>query len=143
MEQAKWLEERREEAVKSGAYLSGADLYRANLSGANLSGANLSGADLYGADLYRAYLSGAYLYGAKLVGERPVLMIGPVGSRAAYLTAFVTDQGVKVTTGCFSGNLTEFRDAVQKKHAGTKNGEEYMSAIGMIETHARIWNPCV
>ena len=90
-----------------------------------------------------AVKSGANLSGAKLVGERPVLMIGPVGSRAAYLTAFVTDQGVKVTTGCFSGNLTEFRDAVQKKHAGTKNGEEYMSAIGMIETHARIWNPCV
>ena len=110
----------------SGAYLSDADLRGANLRCANLSGADLRDADLRdadlsGADLRGAYLSdaylrganlsgadlrGAYLRGAKLVGDRPVLMIGPVGSRSDYLTAYVTDAGVRVRAGCFSDRST-------------------------------------
>ena len=118
-------------AVKSGAYLSGA-----YLSGAYLSGAYLGGADLSG-----AYLGGADLSGNKLVGNRPVLQIGPVGSRANYLVAYLTDAGVVIRAGCFSGTLAEFRDACARTHGDGIHGREYAAAVQMIEAHAALWAP--
>ena len=111
--------------------------------GADLRGADLRSADLCGAYLRHAYLRGAYLRGAKLVGDRPVLMIGPVGSRSDYLTAYVTDAGVRVRAGCFFGSLDAFRAAVAKTHGDSNHGREYAAAISLIETHAAIWTPAV
>ena len=136
----------------SGAYLSGANLSGAYLSGAYLSGANLSGANLSGANLSRANLSRANLIGAnliganlgggkKLIGIRPVLTIGPIGSRADYLTAYITDAGVMVKAGCFFGSLDEFSAAVAKTHGETDHAKEYEVAVLMIDAHAAIWTP--
>ena len=111
--------------------------------GADLSGAYLSDAYLRGANLSDADLRGANLRGAKLVGDRPVLMIGPVGSRSDYLTAYVTDAGVRVRAGCFFGSLDAFRAAVAKTHGDSNHGREYAAAISLIETHAAIWTPAV
>ena len=58
---------------------------RAYLSRANLSGANLSG---------------AYPTGRKITAERN-WMIGPIGSRASYCTAYATDKGLRFRAGCF------------------------------------------
>ena len=130
------------------ADLYGADLRRADLRGANLyvadlRGADLRGADLRGADLGGAKLGGAKLGGANLVGSRPVMQIGPIGSRADYLIAVVTTDGVRVTAGCFSGSLDEFRAAVESTHGYSEHGRDYRAAIAMIEAHAEIWTPAV
>ena len=88
-----------EKAVKDDANLYGATLCGANLRGADLYGATLCGANLYDANLYGAPLCGANLRGAdlcgadmdgkaKLMGDRPVLMVGPIGSRCDYMTAY-------------------------------------------------------
>ena len=137
----------------SGANLGGANLGGANLSGANLSGANLGGANLRCADLRDANLGGAHLGGAdlrgadlgynKLIGASPILMIGPIGSRSDYLTAYITDNGVMVRTGCFFGSLDKFRAAVAETHGDSNHGREYAAAISLIETHAAIWTPAV
>jgi hypothetical protein len=136
-------------AVQGGADLSGADLSGADLSGADLGGADLRWADLrwadlYGADLGEAKLRGAdlgeaKLGGANLFGSRPVMQIGPIGSRADYLIAVVTTDGVRVTAGCFSGTLDEFRAAVESTHGDSEHGRDYRAAIAMIEAHAEIW----
>ena len=144
------------------AYLAGANLAGANLAGANLAdayladaylaGANLADANLadaYLADAYlaRANLVGAYLAGANgkklvLVGNRPVLQIGALGSRRAQLSAYLTDDGVYVRTGCFFGPLEGFRAAVRETHGAIGlHAEEYGAAIVMIEHHARLWTP--
>jgi hypothetical protein len=115
---------------------------RAALENATRERAYLRGADLGGADL-----RGAYLGGGKdapklvLVGQRPILSIGPIGSRSDYLLAFLTDEGVHVRAGCFFGALEEFRAAVQETHAGNDHGREYAAAIVMIKAHAAIWMP--
>jgi Pentapeptide repeats (8 copies) len=127
----------------SGADLGGADLSSANLRGANLSGANLSSANLSSANLSGADFGGAYLSGAKLVGTRPILQIGPLGSRADYLVAYFTDTGVRIRAGCFFGSLEEFSAAVVKTHGESDYGREYAAAISMIEAHAAIWTPAV
>ncbi len=141
-------------AYLSGAYLSGADLSGADLRGADLSGADLRGADLRGADLRRAYLSGAdlrgadlrdaYLRGAKmgdtaLIGARPILQIGPIGSRSDYLVSHITEAGVMICAGCFFGTLDDFRAAVSDTHGDTVHGREYAAAIAMIDAHAALW----
>ncbi len=147
-----------EAAVKSradlsGAYLGGANLSSADLSGADLRGANLSSADLSGAylrgaNLSSADLSGAYLGGAKLqhndtdlslVGERPVLQLGPMGSRSDYLLAFITDHGVYVRAGCFWDTLAKFAAAVKETHGTNEHALEYKAAITLIKTHAKLW----
>ena len=119
-----------EAAVKAGAnlrdaYLDGADLGGADLDGADLDGANLRGANLRGANLRGAYLGGAYLGGAylrganlrgaylggakvgagddeaALAGSRPIVQIGPIGSRNDWLLVFwCGDAGVRISAGC-------------------------------------------
>ena len=149
-----------EKAVKDhadliGAYLSGADLRGANLSGANLSGAdlrgadligadligaNLSGADLIGAELIGAYLSGANLSGGeKLIGDRPAFVIGPIGSRCDYLTAYLTDKGARLRAGCFFGDVDTFRAKLEAEHSDNDHAAEYRAALVLIEKHAEIW----
>ena len=125
-----------------GAYLSRADLRGANLCGADLRDADLRGANLSGADLRGANLCGADLGGGKkLVGDRPVLTIGPIGSRSDYLQAYVTDAGVMVRAGCFFGARDEFEAAVKKTHGDRAHGREYVAALALIDAHARLWTP--
>ena len=129
-----------------GANLGGANLYGADLRGANLYGANLGGADLRGADLYGADLRGANLGGAnlgetfgKLIAGRPFFQCGPIGSRSDYLQSFITDKGIVIKAGCFTGFLDAFVAAVEKTHGDSDHGKEYAMAVLMIEAHAAIW----
>ena len=108
-------------------------LEKATQSGANLRGVDLGGADLGGANLGETL--------GKLTGERPFFQCGPIGSRSDYLLAFITDKGIAVKAGCFSGMLDEFRAAVEKTHGDTDHGKEYQMAMLMIEAHAAIWMP--
>ena len=92
-------------AYLAGASLSGADLRDADLRGADLRGASLSGADLRGADLRDADLDGAKVGAgddeAALAGSRPIVQIGPIGSRNDWLTVFwCGDADVRISTGC-------------------------------------------
>ena len=129
-----------EHAVKSCADLRCANLRGADLSGAYLYGANLSGADLRCANLRGADLSGALIdANVRLVGRRPVLQIGPIGSRSDWMIAFVTDHGVRLRTGCFFGTVDQFRARLTNSDDMTR--EEYTAALGLVEAHARLWTP--
>jgi hypothetical protein len=148
-----------EAAVSAGAYLAGAYLAHANLTGANLARTNLAGAylartNLTGVNLARtnlaranlagAYLTGAYLTGAEeLVGERPVLQIGPLGSRCAYLIAYLTDKGVRIRAGCWFGARADFESRVIAKYGDNVHGREYRAALALIDAHAELWTPKV
>ena len=87
------------------ANLADANLARANLADANLAGANLADANLAGANLAGANLDGAKVGAgddeAALAGSRPIVQIGPIGSRNDWLTVFwCGDAGVRISTGC-------------------------------------------
>ena len=84
------LKEAAEAAVKACANLRDANLAGANLRGANLRGANLAGAKVGGGGDE-----------ATLVGSRPVVQIGPIGSRNDWLLVFwCGDAGVRISAGC-------------------------------------------
>jgi hypothetical protein len=130
-----------ESAVKGDANLDGANLRVANLRGANLDGANLVGANLDGANLGGAYLGGAYLGVNKLIGDLPILMNGPSGSRADYLTAYLTDAGLYLRAGCFFGDRATFEAALSETHGDNNHAREYRAALALIDAHAEIWTP--
>lgn len=116
---------------------------KANLRGANLRGADLGGADLGGANLSGANLRGADLSGKKLVGQRPFLQIGPIGSRCDYFTASLTDAGVHLVAGCFSGDIEKFEAALEEEHGDNQHAKEYRAALVLVKAHAEIWTPAV
>ena len=146
-----------EAAVISRANLTDANLTDACLAGANLPGACLAGANLTDANLTDANLTDACLAGANLTGawltcadggtitavsERPLLTLGPLGSRHDHLRAWLTDAGVYIRTGCFWDTLPKFKSAVKKTHGTTTvHAKEYALAIKLIEAHARMWKP--
>jgi len=136
----------------SGADLSGADLSRANLYGTNLSGADLYGADLSGADLSRADLSRVNLYGTNLSranlsganlsgadlsrakGIKDIIQIGPIGSRKSYLIAIKNDKDeIKITAGCWTGTLEEFKKRVKEVHKNNDHAKHYKLACELIK----------
>ncbi len=123
----------------AGAYLDRANLAGANLARANLDGANLAGAYLAGANLDGANLAGANLDGAYLAGKRPIFQIGPIGSRSAYLVAHLTDKGVALKTGCFTGSVSEFEAKLQAEHGDNNHAQEYRAALALINKHAELW----
>ena len=109
-------------AVRDGAYLDGA-----NLDGAYLDGAYLGGASLGGANLRGANLGGD----TKLTGPRPIVMMGPIGSRNDTLTVFRTDAGLRVQTGCFFGTDAEFLAGVAETHGDSRHGSDYRAALAL------------
>jgi len=129
-----------------GANLCGADLRDAGLWGANLCGADLRSANLRDADLWEANLRGADLRGAKitetltLVGQRPVIAIGPIGSRSDIFFAYVTDGGLYVRAGCFFDTASEFERAVSDTHSDGPHAKEYTTALALACVHYEIWS---
>ena len=142
----------------SRANLTGADLARANLTGAdltdahlssvNLTGATLTGATLTGADLSGADLADATLADAKagagddeavLVGSRPIVKIGPIGSRNDWLLVFwCGDAGVRISTGC-QQQITEayFLERLAEAHGEGEqaniHAQHYLEALAFAK----------
>ena len=116
---------------------TGEVLYECDTPEGMESGLIMRDADLRYADLRDANLR----EGKKLVGDRPVLTIGPIGSRYGYLTAYITESGVYVRAGCFFDTLDLFVDAVLTRHGDNKHGREYLAAVELIKAHAAIWMP--
>ena len=121
-----------------GANLRDANLIGANLTDADLRDANLGGADLGGADLIGATVDDS---GSLLVGTRPIIVVGPIGSRSDYCTGFITDHGLRIRAGCFYDSVDEFELAVRKTHGKKCHAIEYAAAVSFIRTHAAIWTP--
>jgi hypothetical protein len=114
-----------EQAVKAGASLDYASLVGARLVGASLVGASLVGASLVGASLVGARLVGDLI----LAGKKPVLEIGPLGSRNARLLVVETNKGRRIIAGCFRGTVDEFLAKVKTTHGDNEHGRAYRAAI--------------
>jgi len=130
-------------AVKNRASLDGARLVGARLDGASLVGARLDGARLDGARLDGASLDGASLDdGSTLTGNRPIFMLGPIGSASRTFAAYCTLQGLRLRAGCFFGTREQFLAQLNKTHGtDSAHAREYMAALAMIDAHVALWSP--
>ena len=130
------------------ALLSNADLSGANLACADLRGANLRCADLSNADLRCANLSGANLRnvvladGSRVVNESSVIQLGPIGSRRAYLTVYITDKGLRFDTGCQRQITREvFECRLAQEHGENEFAKEYRAALVFLDALVEIRTP--
>ena len=102
---------------------------------ANLCDADLCGADLRGADLGGAKV-GAGDDEAALAGSRPVVQIGPIGSRDDWLLVFwCGDAGVRISTGC-QNQITEGRFLERLAYAHGEGEQANIHAQHYIEALA-------
>lgn len=89
-------------------------------------------AEVYGdAEVY----GNAEVYGdAWVSGDADFLLIGRIGSRAAFTTFFKNKSGgIQVACGCFLGTLAEFREKVKETHGDSKHAKMYNLAADMAE----------
>lgn len=84
-------------------------------------------------------MSGADLNGKKLIGVRPMFTIGPIGSRADNISAYLTDSGVMIRAGCFFDTRSKFELALDAEHGDNDHAQEYRAALVLIDKHAEIW----
>jgi len=76
--------------------------------------------------------------GRALRQSRPVVLIGPIGSRNAMLSVYqCEDGGQLIRTGCFLGSPAELRAAVSQTHPNGQYADEYAAALAMIDSLAK------
>lgn len=76
---------------------------------------------------------------AEVSGVRTIFWIGGIGSRNGTTTFFACkDKKVRVSCGCFYGDLDEFAAKVQETHGDNDHAKVYMLAIEMAKTRIRI-----
>ena len=83
-----------------------------------------------------AWVSGnAMVSGDAMVDKTgAIFWVGAVGSRNDTTTFFKCNDGkVRVTCGCFFGDLTEFAEKVNETHGDNEHGKVYMLAIEMAK----------
>ena len=73
----------------------------------------------------------AWVFGdAKLAKSSDYLLIGPIGSRAAFMTWTRSDNCI--ATGCFRGTIKEFLAAVRETHGDNEHAQAYRAAVEFI-----------
>ena len=85
-----------------------------------------------------AWVSGnAWVYGnAEVYGNADYLVIGPIGSRNDITTFFKTaNNDIKVSCGCFTGNIEEFLEKVNETHGNNNYAKEYKTAVEIAKIH--------
>lgn len=67
---------------------------------------------------------------------RHLLVAGPLGSRDDFTTIFRDTNGeIIVRTGCFTGTIDEFEQAVKDAHDDNQYAKEYMALIELAKVH--------
>ena len=76
----------------------------------------------------------AMVYGnARVYGNAHIMWISKIGSCFRTLTIFKTEDGFKLTTGCFIGTFEQFKEAVSRKKEDDEYRKEYESLYALIE----------
>ena len=85
----------------------------------------------------------AWVYGsaqvtgnAKLAKSSDYLLIGPIGSRADFMTWTRSDNCI--ATGCFRGTVKEFLLAVRETHGDNEHAQAYRAAVEFIRAMEKL-----
>ena len=71
---------------------------------------------------------------ARVAKRTEIIWISNIGSENGTLTVTRSkDGGLFLTRGCFSGDLSEFENAVEQTHGSSQYGKEYKALIAYIK----------
>ena len=88
----------------------------------------------------KEYLKNAILKYAKIKYENDCISFSNVGSENGTLTAYIgKDNIIRVTRGCFTGTLYQFKQRVKEVHKEGRVYEEYMAIIKVIKLRLIHW----
>ena len=81
-----------------------------------------------------AIVSGyACIYSGNIQSTYDYMLIGPIGSRAAYTTFFKDADKIMVSCGCFKGTIQEFEVKVKETHQNNKFAQQYLDSIEYVK----------
>lgn len=80
-------------------------------------------------------ISGNYDGDAKITSTKDYLTVRGLGSASRMTTFYKTEDGVKVTCGCYTGTLDEFVKKVRETHKDTKYAREYLGMVEVAKTY--------
>jgi UDP-3-O-[3-hydroxymyristoyl] glucosamine N-acyltransferase len=69
---------------------------------------------------------------ARIESKYGCIILSPLGSRQAPMTAYPQRDTIYIGTGCFLGSIESFEAAVRKTHAGTQHETEYLLALKYV-----------
>ncbi len=69
---------------------------------------------------------------ARIAKSFDYILIGPVGSREATLTAYKHKKTIWIGMGCFIGTIKDFEERVQKTHGNNQFGKQYEQALKYV-----------
>ena len=79
----------------------------------------------------------AQVYGnATIAKSSDYLLIGPIGSRADFMTWTRSDNCI--ATGCFRGTIEEFLAAVRETHGDNEHTQAYRAAVKFIRAMEKL-----
>ena len=79
----------------------------------------------------------AQVYGnATIAKSSDYLLIGPIGSRADFMTWTRSDNCI--ATGCFRGTIEEFLAAVRETHGDNEHAKAYRAAMNFIRAMEKL-----
>lgn len=103
--------------------------------GASLRNATLLNCSLEGADMAMCVLAGAEFIRVSFLDAKGFITIGPIGSRGDILRAVISPSGWRVTTGCFEGDLADFKQSIDKTYyTGEDWWSPYMYALDFLRS---------
>ena len=74
--------------------------------------------------------------GATIFKSSDYLLIGPIGSREAFMTWTRSDDCI--ATGCFRGTVKEFLAAVHETHGDNEHAQAYRAAVKFIRAMEKL-----
>ena len=70
--------------------------------------------------------------GASITMTYECIVLGPLGSRSAMMTAYVLNEIIQIGAGCFLDSIEKFESQVKEVHAGTRHEKEYLAALDYV-----------
>ena len=69
---------------------------------------------------------------AKINGKTDVVVISNLGSRNAPMTAYLHEGKIRISTGCYLGEITDFKKQIDEKHGKNEHAAKYQHALKYV-----------
>lgn len=120
-----------------GGEISGGEIYGGHIHGGNLHDGKIFGGQIYSVEIYGGEIRGGEIYGGEIWGgvidRGNHIGFAGAGSQNRYLLAYIIDNKIVISLGCFHGTIDEFYEAVNEKHGNNEHAELYLSLRPAIE----------
>ncbi len=118
--------------VFAGAEIRGGEIRGGVILGGVIRGGVILGGVIRGGVIRGGEIRGGEIRGGEIRGDNHIGFAN-VGSEKGYLLAYIMDNEITISRGCFYGNIDEFYDKVESHHGDNEYGQFYKALRPIIE----------